>query len=162
VGKGNVDDERKSGSLGYMKTRTTGLALALCFFGAAACFADPQMGTSVPNTFGRSRVSYGREECVALPPAPGTEIDSGRKDDEDDVCKIKFDDPNVILCPALYSTNPGTDIYDLPTGVSRASFEQKECAKEKGRNADFLAKYKQSTSCSYTPAILAYGKVADA
>ena len=112
--------------------------------------------------FGRSRVSYGREECVALPPAPGTEIDSGRKDDEDDLCKIKFDDPNVILCPALYSTNPGTDIYELPTGVSRASFEQKECAKATGRNAHFLAKYKQSTSCSYTPAILAYGKVADA
>src|SRR5262249_7173722 len=80
---------------------------------------------SVPDTFGRARVSYGREECVALPQAPGTEIDSGRKDDEDDVCKIKFEDPNVILCPALYSTNPGTDIYELPTGVSRASFEQK-------------------------------------
>lgn len=112
--------------------------------------------------FGRSRVSYGREECVALPPAPGTEIDSDRKDDEDDLGKINFDDPNVVLCPALYSTNPGTDIYKLPTGVSRASFEQNECAKQTARKADFLAKYKQSTSCSYTPAILAYGKVADA
>ena len=29
-----------------MKTKTIGLTLALCFFGAAACFADdPQMGT---------------------------------------------------------------------------------------------------------------------
>src|SRR5262245_28450803 len=29
-----------------MKTKTTGLILALCFFGAALCFADdPQMGT---------------------------------------------------------------------------------------------------------------------
>jgi hypothetical protein len=28
-----------------MKTKTTGLALTLCFFGAAVCFADPQMGT---------------------------------------------------------------------------------------------------------------------
>ena len=88
---------------------------------------------SVPDTFGRSRVSYGREECVALPPAPGTEIDSGRKDDEDALCEIKFDDPNVIFCPALHSTNPGTDIYELPTGVSRASFEEKECAKEQQR-----------------------------
>ena len=112
--------------------------------------------------FGRSRVSYGREECVALPPAPGTEIDSGRKDDEDALCEIKFDDLNVIFCPALHSTNPGTDIYELPTGVSRASFEQKECVKETKRHANFLAKFKQSTSCSYTPAILAYGKVADA
>jgi hypothetical protein len=28
-----------------MKTKTTGLALTLCLFGAAVCFADPQMGT---------------------------------------------------------------------------------------------------------------------
>ena len=32
--------------LGHMKTKTTGLILAVCFFGAAVCFADdPQMGT---------------------------------------------------------------------------------------------------------------------
>ena len=31
---------------GHMKTKTTGLILAVCFFGAAVCFADdPQMGT---------------------------------------------------------------------------------------------------------------------
>jgi hypothetical protein len=30
----------------HMKTKTTGLTLVLCFFGAALCFADdPQMGT---------------------------------------------------------------------------------------------------------------------
>ena len=28
-----------------MKTKTTGLALTLCLFGTAVCFADPQMGT---------------------------------------------------------------------------------------------------------------------
>jgi hypothetical protein len=40
TGKGNP------GSIGDMKTKTTGLILALCFFGAAFCFADdPQMGT---------------------------------------------------------------------------------------------------------------------
>ena len=39
---------------------------------------EPSMA-SVADTFGRSRVSYGREECVALPPAPGTEIDSGQR-----------------------------------------------------------------------------------
>jgi hypothetical protein len=40
TGKGNP------GSIGHMKTKTTGLTLALCFFGAAFCFADdPQMGT---------------------------------------------------------------------------------------------------------------------
>jgi hypothetical protein len=40
TGKGNPR------SIGDMKIRTTGLTLALCFFGAAFCFADdPQMGT---------------------------------------------------------------------------------------------------------------------
>jgi hypothetical protein len=40
TGNGNL------GSIGHMKTRTTGLTLALCFFGAALCFAaDPHMGT---------------------------------------------------------------------------------------------------------------------
>src|SRR5438876_655418 len=112
---------------------------------------------SVPDTFGRSRVSYGREECVALSSASGTEIDSGRKDDEDDLCKIKFDDPNVIFCPALHSTNPGTDIYELPTGVSRASFEQKECAKETKRNADFEAKGSRFQSCTSLSCIFNLG-----
>ena len=33
-----------------MKTKTTGLIFALCFFGAALCFADdPQMSPSKPN-----------------------------------------------------------------------------------------------------------------
>jgi hypothetical protein len=34
------------GSIADMRTKTTGLTLVLCFFGAAFCFADdPQMGT---------------------------------------------------------------------------------------------------------------------
>jgi hypothetical protein len=33
-------------SVGHMKTKTAGLTLTLCFFGAALCFADdPQIGT---------------------------------------------------------------------------------------------------------------------
>jgi uncharacterized protein with GYD domain len=35
------------GSIGVMKTKTTGLILALCFFGAVLCFGDnPQIDTS--------------------------------------------------------------------------------------------------------------------
>ena len=44
-----------------MKTKTTGLILALCF-GAALCFAnDPQMGTSKPNE-SKSKVTAGTEK----------------------------------------------------------------------------------------------------
>jgi hypothetical protein len=41
-----LTENGKSGSMGPMKTQMTGLTLALCFLGAAVCFADdPQMGT---------------------------------------------------------------------------------------------------------------------
>jgi hypothetical protein len=36
----------KSGSMDHMRTKMTGLTLALCFLGAVVCFADdPQIGT---------------------------------------------------------------------------------------------------------------------
>jgi hypothetical protein len=44
--KGNVDGKSRSWFDWHMKTKITGLTLALCFFGAALCFADDQqMGT---------------------------------------------------------------------------------------------------------------------
>ena len=48
------------GSIGLMKTTTTGLILALCFFGAALCFGDnPQMDTSKVNE-SKSKLTPGR------------------------------------------------------------------------------------------------------
>ena len=45
-----------------MKTKTTGLILALCFFGAALCFADdPHMGTSKLNE-SKSKLTPGAEK----------------------------------------------------------------------------------------------------
>jgi uncharacterized protein with GYD domain len=45
-----------------MKINTTGLILALCFFGAALCFADdPQMSTSKPNE-SKSKVTPGTDK----------------------------------------------------------------------------------------------------
>ena len=45
-----------------MKIKTTGLILALCFFGAALCFADdPRMSTSKPNE-SKSKVTPGTEK----------------------------------------------------------------------------------------------------
>ena len=54
----NVDPD----SIGLMKTKTTGLILALCFFGNALCFAvDPQISTSKPNE-SKSKVTAGTEK----------------------------------------------------------------------------------------------------
>ena len=41
-----IDSKSKSGLDRHMRTKTTGLTLALCFLAGAACFADdPEMGT---------------------------------------------------------------------------------------------------------------------
>ncbi|PYL23474.1 MAG: hypothetical protein DMF44_07980 [Verrucomicrobia bacterium] len=53
---------RDPDSIGLMKTKTTGSILALCFFGAALCFADdPQMSPSKPNE-SKSKVTAGTEK----------------------------------------------------------------------------------------------------
>ena len=54
----NVDPD----SIGLLKKNTTGLILALCFFGNAWCFADdPQISTSKPNE-SKSKVTAGTEK----------------------------------------------------------------------------------------------------
>ena len=50
------------GSIGLMKTTTTGLILALCFFGATLCFSDnPQMDSSKVNE-SKSKLTPGTEK----------------------------------------------------------------------------------------------------
>ena len=49
-------------SIGLIKIKTTGLILALCFFGAALCFADdPHMSNANPNE-SKSKVTPGTEK----------------------------------------------------------------------------------------------------
>jgi uncharacterized protein with GYD domain len=55
---GNGDPD----SIGLMKTKKNGLILALCFFGAALCFAgDPQMNTSKLNE-SKSKLAAGTDK----------------------------------------------------------------------------------------------------
>src|SRR5262249_54188011 len=57
------------------------------------------------------------------------------------------------VCPKLNSTNPGLDIHSLPQGSTP---DQVEAARCKIAGAHKIAKYKLSSSCSYTPSILGY------
>jgi len=60
---------------------------------------------------------------------------------------------NAAVCPKDNSTNPGLNFYTVADGSTIQKEESADC---KGQNEKFEAKYKLSTSCSYTPAILAY------
>lgn len=60
---------------------------------------------------------------------------------------------NTAVCPKTNSTNPGLDFHAAPTGSTLKAVEDANC---KTAGAKKVAKYKLSTSCSYTPSILGY------
>jgi len=61
------------------------------------------------------------------------------------------------LCPKLHNTNPGLEIYEIAEGDNKQALENRICDMPSDqRTGTKLAKYKLSTSCSYTPSILAY------
>jgi len=58
----HVDEKWRSRFDRFMKTKTTGLILVLCFFGTALCFADdPQMSPSKPGE-SKSQLMPGTEK----------------------------------------------------------------------------------------------------
>src|SRR5689334_324393 len=71
---------------------------------------------------------------------------------EERLCAID-ENTNAAVCPKTNSTNPGIDFYSLPQGATPKRVETARC---KTAGAKKIAKYKLSTSCSYTPSILGY------
>lgn len=57
----------------------------------------------------------------------------------------------AAICAKTNSTNPALNIYELADGQTKQSVEKNSC-----KEGDKLAKYKNSTSCSYTPSIVGY------
>ncbi|MBW7961739.1 hypothetical protein [Bradyrhizobium sp. BR 10261] len=76
------------------------------------------------------------------------------KDVEIEIWLCNIDEhKNSAVCPKLNSTNPGLDLYSLPEGGTP---QQVEAARCNIAGAHKIAKYKLSSSCSYTPSILGY------
>ncbi|MBS1986080.1 MAG: hypothetical protein JST16_18105 [Bdellovibrionales bacterium] len=142
--------------------KNVALPLALLSLTASAVVPEIRNPASVPSDFGRAQVVIGREDCVAIQPWPGYQADEDQIKDEDKLCQIKFEDPHMALCPKLFSTNPGVEIYSLPANENRDTFVKTECKKETARAGEKEAKFKQTTSCSHTSSILGYNKLAAA
>jgi hypothetical protein len=71
---------------------------------------------------------------------------------EGQLCAID-ENANAAVCPKLNSTNPGLDVYSFAQGSTPRQVQAARC---KTAGASKIAKYKLSTSCSYTPSILSY------
>lgn len=67
---------------------------------------------------------------------------------------------NTAVCGKTTSTNPSVEFFSVPTGMTPAQVEAKNCTLSKTEDpndeSSKVAKYKNSTSCSYTPSILSY------
>jgi hypothetical protein len=91
------------------------------------------------------------EVCVIPKHFAGGEYSDKDIEVETRLCNIDGNS-NAAVCPKLNSTNPGLDFYSLPQGVTRDDV----AARCETSGAKKIAKYKLSTSCSYTPSILGY------
>jgi len=107
------------------------------------------------------------EQCIALLPMPGGNYDADDTRQEQFYCGINFYNDNTALCPKIWSTSPGTLIYDLAKSsyAGKVSyFEQNLCRQQKNlqkRHVDKLAKFKTTmnekrTSGTFATASLLY------
>lgn len=99
------------------------------------------------------------ELCVVPQHIVGADYDKDDSKSETELCSYNFygaePGKGVAVCPKLTSTNPGVDVMELVEGKDAAATQAEVC-KLVDRPNRMLAKYKQSMTCSYSPAILGY------
>ncbi len=71
---------------------------------------------------------------------------------EQELCSFQVG-VNLAACPKDNSTNPGVNFFLPPDGMTVEELTEKNC---EVKDAKKEAKYKLSTSCSYSPALLGY------
>lgn len=102
-----------------------------------------------------------QEVCVIPKKYPGAKYSKKDIKKEIELCNSSFYDvtpeeaaqgrTTVALCSKQNSTNPGINVYELEPNQSKSQVENENC-----EGASKLAKYKNSISCSSTPAIIGY------
>jgi hypothetical protein len=105
------------------------------------------------------------EICVIPKKIEGAVYTEGDKKDEVELCKMDID-KTVAACGKEESTNPGVNFFvpDAPKEIQGSAFQalildlqKSDCtAKYNGEAPNKEAKYKLSSSCSYSPSILSY------
>ncbi len=137
----------------FMQIKT--YLLALLF--AAATLSTPVMAGQIR---GRA-IQYTSpggvpEQCIALTPMPGGKYRIGDRQQEQKYCGIDLYNTDTALCPKIWSTSPGTIIYDLSAGSFAgmvSHFERTACRNSKGiRNLPVkqVATFKSTMNASET------------
>lgn len=131
-------------------------------------FASTQVLATLTPTFERGEKNIYhtsprgvQEVCVIPKKFPGGKYKKKDLKKEQELCHASFYDvtpeeqvqgyTTAGVCAKLNSTNPGVNIYKLKEGQNKSEIESKGCV-----GAGKLGKYKNSISCSATPAIVGY------
>ena len=112
----------------YKQSVLTALTAVLIFPCTSTAFTPPGRTTTYNSPGGIN------EQCVALDPMPGGRYSSEDRKREKEYCSINFYAPDTALCPKIWSTSPGTIIYDISQSsfAGRVSnFEQTQCRQQK-------------------------------
>lgn len=108
-----------------------------------------------------------KEFCILPVHQEGFDYSKGDTQDENELCGYNWHKnagdaqagTSVGACPKINSTNTGVDLFQLPSGMTRAQFNQTICKlgdDARSAKAKKLAKLKSSITCSYAPSILSY------
>ncbi|MDH4019690.1 MAG: hypothetical protein OEU84_08825 [Xanthomonadales bacterium] len=105
------------------------------------------------------------EQCVQIHPMPGARYSKNDRKSEAEYCKLDL--YQLALCPKLWSTSPGTILYEIDLDAYEGSpkkFEQEHCAS--GHHARDAARHKpaifkisvndRDTSATYAPSSWVY------
>lgn len=120
--------------------------------------------TLTPNMPGRGaqKIAMDRGEICYIPNRlEGSKFSKKDLEKEQELCSMNIG-TSAAVCGKVESTNPALEFFELADGYTAAQMEAKGCfvqkpGGEKGDNAfKKKAKYKLSTSCSYTPSLLSY------
>jgi hypothetical protein len=105
---------------------------AACFFSMAlaglAAHASSEVRGETVNYASPNGV---QERCVMLARMPGASYRPEGEAQERRLCAVDFHQPTHALCPKLFSTSPGTLVYDLSAGPytgRQAAFEREVCS----------------------------------
>jgi hypothetical protein len=135
------------------------VALAMLFAGPLA--AAPVGGESVAF----SSPGGLTEQCIRIQPLPGADFSKHDRETEADYCALDL--YRLALCPKLWSTSPGTILYEIDPADwndDPAGFEQAHCAGGHHARGEALGKpatFKMSvngreTSATYAPSSWVY------
>ena len=129
----------------------------------APMLAQAQLNMGIPR--GTQQIALSRGEICVIPKRlEGSKFSKKDLQREQDLCSLNIAAPDATaaVCGKIASTNPALEFFQVEGGMSATEIEAKNCftpkAGGKADDNDFkkLAKYKQSTSCSYTPSLLSY------